>query len=164
MVGTVLIRPMTAADVPTCLRIEQGTYPIPWTTGIFLDELAAPGRAYMVAEIDGDVVGYAGLMLVLPEAHITSVTVEPSRRGLGIGTRLMVDLVDRARVEGATSLTLEVRMSNRAAQSLYGRFGMAPVGIRKAYYKDEDALIMWVHDLDGDEYQRRIDEIRATIE
>jgi ribosomal-protein-alanine N-acetyltransferase len=155
---------MTEADVPACLRIEQATYPTPWTDGIFLDELVAPSRVYLVAEIDGDVAGYAGLMLVLPEAHVTSVTVDPSRRGFGIGTRLMIDLVDRARVEGAKSLTLEVRMSNRAAQSLYGRFGMAPVGVRKAYYKDEDALIMWVHDLDGDEYRGRLDEIKATME
>lgn len=160
MVGTVLIRPMRAADVPACLRIEQATYPTPWTEGIFLDELAAAARAYLVAEVDGDVAGYAGLLLVLPEAHVTSVTVDPTRRGGGIGTRLMLELIDRALAAGAKSLTLEVRVSNRAAQALYRRFGMAPVGLRKDYYKDEDALVMWVHDIDGEEYQERLKKLR----
>ena len=118
MVGTVLIRPMAEADVVACLQIEESTYPTPWTEGIFRDELAAAGRAYLVAETDGEVSGYAGLLLVLPEAHVTSVTVDPSRRGGRIGTRLMLELVDRARALGAKSLTLEVRVSNRAAQAL----------------------------------------------
>lgn len=160
MVGTVLIRPMTTADVAACLRIEQATYPTPWTEGIFLDELAALARAYLVAELDGDIAGYGGLLLVLPEAHVTTVTVDPSRRGGGIGTRLMLELIDRALAAGTTSLTLEVRVSNRAAQALYRRFGMAPVGVRKDYYKDEDALVMWVHDIDGEEYQERLKQIR----
>lgn len=164
MVGTVLIRPMTTADLVACLQIEESTYPTPWTEGIFRDELAADGRAYLVAETGGVVSGYAGLLLVLPEAHVTSVTVDPSRRGARIGTRLMLELVDRARDAGARSLTLEVRVSNRAAQALYGRFGMAPVGVRKAYYKDEDALVMWVHDLDGEEYANRLEAIRRGLE
>ena len=103
-------------------------------------------------------------MLVLPEAHITSVTVDPSRRGREMGTRLMLALADAARAAGARSLTLEVRASNKSAQSLYTKFGMAPVGIRKRYYRDEDALIMWVHDIETAEYRQRLDEIRTGIE
>lgn len=159
-----LVRPMTASDVEDCLRIERQTYPLPWTEGIFLDELAAPGRIYLVIEDEGALVGYGGVMLVLPEAHVTSVTVDPDRRGRALGTRLMLALADAARTAGARSLTLEVRASNKSAQSLYTKFGMAPVGIRKRYYRDEDALIMWVHDIETAEYRERLDEIRYVIE
>jgi ribosomal-protein-alanine N-acetyltransferase len=163
MVGTILIRAMTEADIDPALAIEQATYPTPWTAGIFRDELAGESRRYVVAEAEGAVVGYAGLLLVAPEAHVTSVTVAPSRRGGRVGTRLMLHLAEAAREAGATSLTLEVRVSNVAAQALYQRFGMAPVGVRKGYYRDEDALIMWVHDLDGEEFGDRLAKIREEL-
>lgn len=159
-----LVRAMAADDIAQCVRIEKATYPMPWTERIFGDELAAPGRVYQVFEEGGVVTGYGGVMLVLPEAHITSVTVDPARRGNLIGSRLMLALADAARGAGARSLTLEVRASNRNAQTLYTKFGMAPVGIRKRYYRDEDALIMWVHDIDRPEYSERLDEIRAALE
>ena len=163
MVETVLIRPLVAEDLESILRIEEATYPTPWTIGIFRDELAAPGRVYLVAEANGEVVGYSGLMLVLPEAHVTSVTVDPQRRGSRIGTRLMLRMCQEALAAGANSLTLEVRVSNRNAQALYHRFGMAPVGVRKRYYKDEDALVMWVHDIDSPEYRQRLEEIAGSL-
>lgn len=163
MVGTVVIRPMLAEDIEACLRIEQATYPTPWTEGIFKDELSATDRAYLVAESSGGVLGYGGLLLVIPEAHVTTVTVSPDHREGRVGTRLMLHLTSAALDAGATSLTLEVRVSNRQAQALYQRFGMAPVGVRKLYYRDEDALIMWVHDIDGDEYRARLDEIKMAL-
>jgi ribosomal-protein-alanine N-acetyltransferase len=154
---------MTAVDVADCLRIERATYPVPWTERIFSDELVAPGRTYLVATDADQVVGYAGLMSVIPEAHVTSVTVDPVSRGRSIGTRLMLALADAALAVGATSLTLEVRVSNTAAQALYHHFGMAPVGVRKRYYRDEDALVMWVHDIDGADYRARLDQIRTGL-
>lgn len=159
-----LVRRMTQGDIERCLVIEEQTYSMPWTETIFLDELVASGREYLVAEAEGAVVGYGGVMLVLPEAHITSLTVDSAQRGRAIGTRLMLALADEAREAGARSLTLEVRASNKNAQSLYTKFGMAPVGIRKRYYRDEDALIMWVHDIDRPEYSERLDSIRAGVE
>lgn len=163
MVETILIRPLVEEDLGAVIRIEAATYPTPWTEGIFRDELAAPGRVYLVAEANGEVVGYSGLMLVLPEAHVTSVTVDPQRRGSRIGTRLMLKMCLEALSAGANSLTLEVRVSNRNAQALYQRFGMAPVGVRKRYYKDEDALVMWVHDIDSPDYKERLDEIEGSL-
>jgi ribosomal-protein-alanine N-acetyltransferase len=163
MVETILIRPLIEADLPSILRIEKATYPTPWTEGIFRDELAAPGRIYLAAEEDEEVVGYSGLMVILPEAHVTSVTVDPARRGSRIGTSLMLRICQEALAAGANSLTLEVRVSNRNAQSLYERFGMAPVGVRRRYYKDEDALVMWVHDIDSPEYRERLDEIARSF-
>jgi ribosomal-protein-alanine N-acetyltransferase len=163
MVGTVVIRPMTEGDIPSALAIEQSTYPTPWTEGIFRDELGGEGRTYLVADTHSGVVGYGGLLLVLPEAHVTTVTVASAHRGGRVGTRLMLHLAEAARAAGATSLTLEVRASNRPAQALYHRFGMAPVGVRKQYYRDEDALIMWVHDLDGEDYGQRLELVREDL-
>ena len=163
MVETILIRTLLEEDLEAILDIERATYPTPWTDQIFHDELAAPGRVYLVAEAGGEVVGYAGLMVVLPEAHVTTVTVDPKRRGSRIGTRLMLRICEEALAAGANSLTLEVRVSNQGAQALYRRFGMAPVGVRKRYYQDEDALVMWVHDIDSPAYRERLEEIRRSL-
>jgi [ribosomal protein S18]-alanine N-acetyltransferase len=157
------IRPFLQADVPRVLEIEEATYTRPWTEQIFRDELRQPGRAYLVAEEDGRVVGFGGVLLLGQDAHITTVAVDEAHRGKRIGTRLMLRLVEAALRFDARHLTLEVRFSNRAAQSLYTRFGMSPVGVRKNYYVDEDALIMWVHDIDGPEYEERLADIRAEL-
>ena len=158
-----VIRPMVSADVADAARLEALVYPQPWTAIMFRDEIAQPFRTYLAAEIDGQLAGYGGVMVVGDEAHITTVVVDPDQRGHRIGTRLMLGLVDAALAAEARSLTLEVRVSNDAAQALYRRFGMAPVGVRKQYYRDEDALIMWVHDIDGEEFQERLVGIRGSL-
>ena len=76
----------------------------------------------------------------------------------------MLSLVDAAAIAGARHLTLEVRVSNEGARHLYQRFGFAPVGVRKDYYRDEDALVMWATDIDTDDYKGRIEAIRASLE
>lgn len=159
----VRLRPMTHGDIRQAAVIEAAAYRQPWSAQVFEDELAQESRTYLVAEVDGAVAGYGGLMIVGDEAHVTSLVVAPEDRGRRIGTRLMLGLVDAALRGGARSLTLEVRVSNAAAQRLYERFGMAPVGVRKNYYLDEDALIMWVHDIDSDEYTERVESIRRSL-
>ncbi len=114
-------------------------------------------------EDEREVLGYAGLMVVGEEAHVTTVVVHPDRREDKLGTRLMLALVSAAKQANAKSLTLEVRASNVAAQRLYQRFGMAPVGVRKKYYKDEDAMIMWVHDIDGDDFAGRVAALEESL-
>ncbi len=161
--GGVVIRPFVVGDIPRVHEIETAVYETPWSTRVFDDELSAPGRSYLVAESAGQVVGFGGVMIISDEAHITTVAVDPEARGGGIGKRLMLRLVEEAVDGGAASLTLEVRVSNEAAKRLYARFGMAPVGLRKRYYRDEDALIMWVHDIDGDEYRERLNEMRSEL-
>lgn len=145
------IGPLRRADLPGVLAIERRVYPRPWTEALFLSELALQSsRAYVVARINGAVVGYGGVMLVPPEAHVTTIAVDPGRQRSRIGTALLIELAREAIRRGTASLTLEVRISNRAAQELYRRFGFAPVGVRKGYYADadEDAIVMWVHDID----------------
>lgn len=167
----VVLAPMHRRHLRSVVRIEEAVYPRPWTTGLFLSELAqAAQRTYLVAKVDGRVVGYAGAMYVLPDAHITTIAVDPDRQRSAIGTRLLLGLCRAALDRGATALTLEVRVSNHAAQALYRRFGFVPAGARRAYYPPEagatvgeDALVMWAHDIDRPEFRRRIDALAAAL-
>ncbi len=157
------IRPMTPEDISAVAELEVAIYPQPWSIGVFQDELRQDGRIYRVATVDGAVMGYGGMMVVVDDAHVTTLAVDPSARRHRLGTRLMLELVEAGLARGARHLTLEVRMSNIGAQRLYSRFGMAPVGVRKDYYRDEDALIMWATDIDADDYVRRIEEIKEQL-
>lgn len=162
----VVLAPMRRRHLRAVLRIEEQVYPRPWTSGLFLSELAQHGnRTYLVAKASGRVVGYGGVMYVRPDAHITTIAVDPARHRGAIGTRLLLALCRDAVAEGATALTLEVRVSNEPAQALYRRFGFIPAGARKAYYADtgEDALVMWAHDLDHPVFAGRLDTIAAAV-
>jgi ribosomal-protein-alanine N-acetyltransferase len=157
------VRPMEPGDVPAVALLEGRVFPDPWSENAFREELVAAGRRYLVAEEGGSIVGYGGLLVVGDDAHVTTLAVEPSARGRGLGTRLMLRLAGEARVAGAAHLTLEVRVSNHPAQSLYRRFGFETVGLRRHYYRNEDALIMWALDIDSAGYQRRLAEIREGL-
>lgn len=162
--STLELRPMTDSDLDAVVELERATYETPWSENVFRDELQEPSRTYVVAADGERLVGYAGLLAVGDEGHITTVAVSDELRTARLGTRLMLYLVDRALEQSVRHLTLEVRVSNVGAQALYRKFGMAPVGVRKHYYGDEDALIMWVHDVDGSEYADRISQIRSGLE
>jgi len=140
------VQPMRRRHVRSVLRIEAQVYPRPWTAALFQSELALrETRAYYVARVGHAVVGYGGLMMTLDDGHITTLAVDPAWHRHHVGTRLLLVLAREAIARGATALTLEVRLSNQAAQALYRRFGFEPVGVRRGYYQDtgEDALIMW---------------------
>ncbi len=160
----VQFRAMTMDDITAALDLERATYPQPWSEGIFRDELSLANRIYVVAEINGAMVGFAGLMLVEDDAHVTTLAVKSGARKRGLGTRLMVKLIYAGLERGARNLTLEVRATNEGAQRLYQRFGMVTVGVRKHYYRDDDAVIMWATDIDQPEYAVRLEEIRSSLE
>lgn len=160
----VKLRRLGIEDIDRALAVESSVYAQPWTRQIFLDELAQPNRTYLAAIAADSLAGYGGVMVVGDEAHITTVVVAGDHRGHRIGTRLMLALTEAAIAAEARSLTLEVRVSNEAAQALYRRFGMAPVGVRKNYYRTEDALIMWAHDIHLSEYAERLTGILTGIE
>ena len=158
------VRSMTMEDVAAVHLLESAVFPQPWSEAAFRDELEQDGRSYLVAVDQTDkVVGYAGLLLVAGEAHVTTMAVAPEARGRKLGTRLMLRLIDEALAAGARHLTLEVRVTNQSAQHMYRTFGMAPVGVRKKYYGDEDGLIMWAHDIDHSEYRARLEKIRSRL-
>ncbi len=128
------------------ITIEKLSFTIPWTKNAFIQELKNNKLAmYISAEIENKVVGYAGMWKIFDEGHITNIAVHPEFRHIGIGSMLLEGLINISKREDITKMTLEVRKSNKAAQSLYMRYGFKEAGIRKDYYADngEDAIIMW---------------------
>jgi [ribosomal protein S18]-alanine N-acetyltransferase len=141
-------------------------YPRPWSHSLFASELALRStRVYVVAKVGRDIVGYAGLMMSLTDGHVTTIAVDPAWHRHHIGTRLLLALARDAVGRGATALTLEVRLSNKAAQEMYRRFGFVPVGIRKGYYADtgEDALVMWAYEVNGPPYLQLLNGLETRI-
>jgi len=163
---TVHIVPMRRRHVRAVVKIEEQVYPRPWSTSLFLSELALrTTRAYFVARVGRDLVGYGGLMMTAEDGHVTTIAVDPKWQRHKIATRLMLALAREALGRRARNLTLEVRLSNLGAQHLYRRFGFAPVGVRKNYYQEtnEDALVMWVHEIDGAAYGDLLTSIEASV-
>ena len=163
---TVQIVGMRRRHLRAVLRIEEQVYPRPWSHSLFLSELALRGtRSYFVARVGREVVGYCGLIISGEDGHVTTIAVDPEWQRHGIGTRLMLALAARRSARDARHLTLEVRLSNRGAQVLYQAFGFVPVGVRKNYYPEtnEDALVMWVHEIDTPEHQARLDRITRDL-
>ncbi len=136
---------MTIDDVDMVWEIEKASFPKPWSREDFVKEMTVNKCArYIVAEDEGDVVGFAGISIVLDEGHMTNIAVNKNLRGRGIGSALMDALLRYSANLGVAYVTLEVRKSNLIAQSLYRSLGFISVGARKRYYEDngEDALIM----------------------
>ena len=148
------------------VSIEQQTSLRPWSRDLMASELKqVSSRSFVAVRPDAAVVGFAFLMSTGFEAHVTNIAVDPSMRRQGIATLLMLRLVAATVAWQLTDLTLEVRASNEAAQSLYRRFGFEPEGVRPRYYAEngEDAIIMWARGIESDEYQRRVDGIVADL-
>jgi ribosomal-protein-alanine N-acetyltransferase len=142
------------ADIAQVHEIERLSFSSPWPTYAFEQELRANRLArYVVAraaEPTGErVVGFAGIWLMVDEAHITTFGVHPGWRRQGVGRQLLLSLVDLAIELDALRMTLEVRVSNTAAQELYRSFGFTIAGTRVRYYTDdgEDAFVMTTPDL-----------------
>lgn len=141
------IRLAERRDVGELLDIENLQFPEPWTKTMLLEEITnLESRRYSVAEEDGVIVGYLGLMFVLKdELHINTIGTRRGHEGRGIATSLLDEAWDHVLARGVARATLEVAVSNTRAIALYRRYGFAPVGVRKNYYEKthEDALILW---------------------
>lgn len=137
------------AHIPAILDIERLVNTAPWSERSFRNELDHPHGFFLVALLDGIIVGYGGFWMVIDEAHITTVAVSKSHQREGIGTKLVIELLRRAKETGMTCSTLEVRAGNESAIKLYEKMGYVIAARRKAYYPDnkEDALVMWLHHL-----------------
>lgn len=141
--------PLTEDDIPAILEIEKQSNGAPWSERSFRNELQHPYGIFLVAKKLSAVVGYAGAWLVVDEGHITTVAVDPLHRRQGIGRTLTLEILKRCRERGMLCSTLEVRASNEPAIKLYEALGYVTTARRKGYYPDnqEDALVMWLHDL-----------------
>ena len=144
---TINFRPLAAADIPAIVKLEAESFYDAWNENMLQNELNNNMTTYLVMEVAGRLMGYAGFWLVAGEAQITRVAIWDAERGQGYGTRLTAALVNKAWELGAEAITLEVRESNMAAQKAYLTCGFASEGIRPNYYEDnhENAVIMWLY-------------------
>lgn len=145
MTDKIIFRKMTSEDAEAVAELELKCFAMPWSRADFFREVKNELAEYVVCELDKKIVAYAGAWVSFEQAEVMHVAVEPSLRGQGIGTLIFGELIKAVKERGATSITLEVRPSNKAAIKLYENFGLKSVGRRKNYYLDnnEDALIMW---------------------
>ena len=153
------IRTLNPDDVESLASLEGANQPQPWSPGVFIDELRARNRIYLAVVNGEQLYGFGGVMISGEEAHITNLLIAPDQRRRGLAKRLLVALISKSIESGARHLTLEVRSKNQAAMELYRQFGLGPVGVRKNYYDDDDALILWANDIDKDEYAARLEEL-----
>lgn len=150
---TLTIERMTEAHLPEVMPIEREVFMPGWSEEAFRNDLRNPAALYLNLRVNGKLVAYAGMWLVIDEAHITNVAVKPEYRGRNFAKRLIHRLLSIARERGCVKAFLEVRVSNIPAQKLYEKFGFRPVAVRAKYYDNvEDALIMWLEGLHTPEY------------
>jgi [ribosomal protein S18]-alanine N-acetyltransferase len=162
-----VIEAMRLADLPAVHEIERRSFSTPWPSHAYRTELETNRLAhYRVIRVDGRVVAYAGIWLMVDEAHVTTFAVDPAWRRRHLGEALLLAMMDLAIERGAREATLEVRLSNVAARRLYEKYGFRPVGIRPHYYSDnnEDALVMTTEALTGDRMRERLARLRHTLE
>lgn len=140
-----MIRLMRTSDLPEAAHLEQLYFSVPWTERQLKGSLESPEYLFVVAEEQGRVIGYGGLLKVLDEGDITNIVVEEAYRGKGIGRQLVKALLSEGKRCGLNAFTLEVRAGNAAAIHLYESLGFVREGIRRRFYQRpvEDALIMW---------------------
>jgi len=157
---------MRLDDIPQVHEIERLSFSTPWPSYAFEQELTGNRLArYVVARAGVRVVAFAGVWLMVDEAHITTFSVHPEWRRQGIGSRLLLRLAELAIELGARRMTLEVRVTNRAAQALYRGFGFEVVGRRPRYYTDdgEDAFVMTTRDLATPAMDALLERERARL-
>ena len=162
----IVVERMKVEDLPAVHVIERESFSTPWPAHAYQHELEQNRLAhYIVARWGGEIVGFAGMWLLVDEAHVTTFATRQAWRRHGVGERLLLALLDLAAARGAHEATLEVRPSNVPARRLYEKYGFKVVGLRPRYYSDnnEDALIMTTDALEGRSMRERIVALRAAV-
>ena len=162
----IVVDRMKVEDLPGVHEIERDSFSTPWPAHAYQHELENNRLAhYIVARCGDQLVGFAGMWLLVDEAHVTTFATRRAWRRQGIGERLLLALLDLAAARGAHEATLEVRPSNLPARRLYEKYGFKVVGTRTRYYSDnnEDALIMTTDALEGRSMRERIHSLRAAV-
>jgi ribosomal-protein-alanine N-acetyltransferase len=148
----VRLRQMTEADLPAVMEIEHRTFPLDaWSEGMLRGELADQPRTrhYVVALVEEQIVGYAGLAAAADQADVQTIAVLEPHQGTGIGGAMLTELMAEARRRAAREIFLEVRADNPQAKGVYEHFGFEVIGRRRRYYDDGTDAIMMRRKLDG---------------
>ncbi len=174
-------------DVPAVMAIERQSFTLPWSDYTYQHEILENNHShyFVVRRTNGEsaaragwlrrlfgsprkapVIGDGGFWLVVDEAHISTIASDTQWRGRGIGELMLLAMVERSIELGAAQVTLEVRVSNTVAQSLYRKYGFEMVGRRPRYYRDndEDADLMTVDQIQGEAYKAKLRDLRAALE
>ena len=141
---TFSLRKMNTAHIPSVAEIEKECFSSPWTQEGLAAEIENPSAEFFVLEAEGTVAAYMGMHIVLDECYIANVAVRRDFRKRGFGRRLVENALEVAKEKSCSFITLEVRVSNLAAISLYESCGFEKIGERKNFYTSptENALIM----------------------
>ena len=162
------IQSMQKSDLDSVINIEEKAYgEHHWSKDSFMNELSNDlARYYSVFNEQEELIGYAGCWQILEEVHITNVAVSPEYRRKKIGEALLKQIIDDCYKNKAKYITLEVRVSNKAAISLYEKYGFKSLGVRKGYYQNnnEDALIMWTENIFYDKFKLNYEKVTSELE
>lgn len=146
------LRQMTEADLPAVMAIERDTFPLDaWSEAMLRGELADQPRTrhYVVALVDHEIVGYAGLAAAADQADVQTIAVVQPHQGTGIGGAMLAELLAEAGRRAVREVFLEVRADNPQAQGVYEHFEFEVIGRRRRYYDDGTDAIMMRRKLDG---------------
>lgn len=135
---------MTLGDLDQVLDIEQGSYGIPWSRSMFIEEMSNKIGRQLVFRLEKDIVGYVCYWNVVDECHLLNIAVHPKHRRKRIASAMLRILEAASLGQGLKRILLDVGRRNHAARALYKRFGFHTVGFRKNYYAEleDDALLM----------------------
>ncbi len=126
-------------DIKDCLLTDFDDF---WSYNILKQELENGKSKYFVLKQENEIIGFAGILLIIDEVNIMNIVVRKDKRNLGIGSLLLEKIIDFSEIHNATSITLEVNEKNVPAISLYKKYGFKQVGLRKRYYKNNDNAIL----------------------
>jgi ribosomal-protein-alanine N-acetyltransferase len=135
------------SDIDAIHRLEVSCFPSPWRREFFESELGGESRLHFVARRAGVLVGYVFAMWFFDEMHVNKIAVAEGERRKGIAVKLMDRCLDFARHNGVTTISLEVRQSNRGAQAFYESLDFAALYVRPRYYPDGEAAVVMVREL-----------------
>jgi len=185
------VESMRIADVATVARLEQDIFTMAWPESSFCFEvtqnkaseylvlrhlsralprsgvhpLQRKRRLFQESSYDESILGYAGIWMILDEGHICTLAIRQGWHGRGLGELMLISLLELACHHAMQTVTLEVRVSNRAAQSLYRKYGFEQVGLRRRYYIDngEDALLMTVPAIQSPAFVHQFERLATRL-
>ena len=126
-------------NIKDCLLTDFDNF---WSYNILKQELENGKSNYFVAKQENEIVGFAGILLIIDQVNIMNIVVKKDKRNFGIGSLLLEEIIRYSKIHNATSITLEVNEKNIPAIKLYKKYGFKQVGLRRKYYNNEDNAIL----------------------
>lgn len=158
---------MKLSDLDDVSEVEATAYGAHhWSRESFAGEINNEiARYYVARDENGNLLGYLGTWVIIDEAHVTTLAVSTKFRRCKVAQVLLNNFIDDCYRNKVKYVTLEVRVSNQPAISLYEKFGFNSLGVRREYYQDnfEDALIMWTENIWYDKYKNTLAKVREEI-